>query len=453
MFWYQCQLALRAIRKTPILSSVMIFILATGVAVTTICYTHYYHLKKNPLAHKDNSLFLLQTDSWDEKNQYEGTPNHLPPLHSYRDSIALLASDIPLRKTAITKWGGSMHNPEIQQKAIFVRGNIVTRDFFSMFEREFIYGATWNATADQQFQNVIVINEDVNQKLFNGENSLGKSVIYENIQYQVVGVTKKVTHSNPTYDIAQFRWPQPDAQFYIPFSVIKAAEFGAWVRYECPQDLRDYGSHWYQPRLINSCIWISLWYEFASTAQKNQFEDFVRNYIQDQKQVGNYPRPTRFALSSIGDYMQLNQQGYDQDKTTIYIGFFTLLVCTLNFVALLLAKFMRALPESGVRRALGANRRVIFAQHLIESTALGSIAAVLGMVMTFAGLLYLQLVWKSAPAPANGLPVQDNTVLMTPDFYLMAICVLTAITASICAGLYPAWRACKVPAANYLKIQ
>ncbi len=453
MFWYQCQLALRSIRKTPILSSVMVFILATGVAVTTICYTHYYHLKKNPLAHKDSSLFLLQTDSWDEKHQYEGTPNYLPPLHSYRDSMALLASDIPLRKTAITKWGGSIHNPDIQQKALFVQGIVVTRDFFPMFEREFIYGAPWNATADQQFQNVIVINEDINQQLFNGENSVGKSVVYESIQYQVVGVTKKIRRTNPTYEIAQFRWPQPDTQFYIPLSVLRATEFGAWVRYECPQDLRDYGSHWYQQRLLNSCTWIGLWYEFSDEKQKKQFEDFVRNYIQDQKQAGNYPRPIRFALSSIGDYMQLNQKSYDQDKTTIYLGFFTLLVCTLNFVALLLAKFMRALPESGVRRALGANRRVIFAQHLIESITLGSIAAVLGMLMTFLGLLYLQLAWESAPVPANGLPVQDNTALMQPDLYLMAICVLTAIAASIGAGLYPAWRACKVPAANYLKIQ
>ena len=453
MFLYQLQLALRSIRKTPILSTVMVFVLATGVAITIICYTHYYHLKNNPLAHKDDSLFLLQTDSWDEKHEYEGTPNHLPPLHSYRDAVALLTSDIPLRKTAITKWGGSLHNPDSKQQAMFVRGNIVTRDFFTMFELEFMYGSPWNATADQHFQNVMVISEETNQKIFNGENSVGKTLVYESVQYQVIGVVKKTHRTNPTYEIAQFRWPQPDPQFYFPLSILTATEFGAWVKYECPQDLRDYGSHWYQQRLKNSCTWISLWYEFSNDQQKSEFEEFVRSYIQNQKQAGNYPRPLRFALSSIGDYMHLNQQNYDNDKTTIYIGYFTLLVCTLNFVALLLAKFMRALPEAGVRRALGANRRVIFAQHLIESSVLGSLAAIVGMLMTYSGLLFLQAAWKSAPAPASGLLAADNTALMEPNIFLMAICVLTAVAASISAGVYPAWRACKVPAANYLKIQ
>lgn len=453
MFWYQCQLALRSIRKAPILSSVMVFVLATGVAITTVSYTHYYHLKKNPLTHKDDNLFLLQTDSWDEKHQYENTPNHLPPLHSYRDTVGLLTSDIPLRKTAITNWGGAIHNPDSQQKALFVRGHITTRDFFSMFEHEFIYGAPWNAIADEHFQNVIVISEDINQKLFGGGNSVGKSIVYESNQYQVVGVIKRKPRTNPTYEIALYRWPQPEAQFYFPISILRATEMGAWIRYECPEDPRDYGSHWYQSRLINSCTWISLWFEFTDNHQKHQFGEFVRNYIQNQKQQGNYPRPLRFALTSIGDYMTLNQEAYDEDNTTIYLGFFTLLVCTLNFVALLLAKFMRALPESGVRRALGANRRAIFFQHLFESTALGAAAALLGVFMTLAGLWYVRLAWKSAPPPANGLLGPDNIALMEPDLIIMASCVATALIASICAGLYPAWQACRVPAANYLKIQ
>lgn len=453
MFWYQCQLALRSIRKTPILSAVMIFTLATGVACTVICYTNYYHLKKNPLADKDQSLFLLQTDSWDEKHEYSGTPNHMPPLHSYRDTTALLASDIPLRQTAITKWGGAMHNPDSDQKAIYVRGNIVTRDFFPMFNLEFIYGAPWPQEADQHFQNVIVISEGINQKLFNGANSLGKTLVYESVQYQIIGVTRHQNNVNPTYDIAQVRWPSPEPQFYFPFATLTANEVGAWVNYQCPEDLRDYGSHWYQQRLKNSCTWISLWYEFSNSEQKIRFEDFVRNYINDQKKLGNYPRPLRFSLNSIGGYMELNQANYTNDQNTIYIGFFTFVVCTLNFVALLLAKFMRTITESGVRRALGASRHAIFAQHLIESCMLGGMAALLGMLMTYGGLLCLKLAMKSIPAAKNELAGANNLGLLEPDGSLLVICVSGALVASLIAGIYPAWRACVVPAANYLKVQ
>ena len=83
MFWYQCQLALRSIRKAPILSSVMVFVLATGVAITTVSYTHYYHLKKNPLTHKDDNLFYCK--------QIPGTKSTNTKTHPtiYRHCIAI----------------------------------------------------------------------------------------------------------------------------------------------------------------------------------------------------------------------------------------------------------------------------------------------------------------------------------------------------------------------------
>ncbi|WP_163594299.1 ABC transporter permease, partial [Klebsiella pneumoniae] len=61
-------------------------------------------------------------------------------------------------------------------------------------------------------------------------------------------------------------------------------------------------------------------------------------------------------------------------------------VCVVNMVGLLLAKTMRRAGEIGVRRALGATRRAIFAQFIVEAGLLGLAGALLGLALAAGGL-------------------------------------------------------------------
>ena len=56
-------------------------------------------------------------------------------------------------------------------------------------------------------------------------------------------------------------------------------------------------------------------------------------------------------------------------QSWLAIGF--LVVCLVNTVGLMLAKFLRRAGELGVRRALGASKREIFKQLLIEAGVVG----------------------------------------------------------------------------------
>jgi putative ABC transport system permease protein len=58
-------------------------------------------------------------------------------------------------------------------------------------------------------------------------------------------------------------------------------------------------------------------------------------------------------------------------------------------VGLLLAKFLNNAPMTGVRRALGASRKQVFFQHLVEVGVISSIGAVLGLAL--GGLLLMGL--------------------------------------------------------------
>src|SRR3546814_5873554 len=61
-------------------------------------------------------------------------------------------------------------------------------------------------------------------------------------------------------------------------------------------------------------------------------------------------------------------------------------VCLLNTVGLLLAKFLRRSGEVGVRRALGASRREIFMQCLVEAGVVGMAGGIVGQALAWLGL-------------------------------------------------------------------
>jgi putative ABC transport system permease protein len=111
----------------------------------------------------------------------------------------------------------------------------------------------------------------------------------------------------------------------------------------------------------------------------------------------------------------------------------------MNTVGLLLAKFLQRGAEISVRRALGASRRQVFFQCLVEASAVGAAGGVLGLVLAWAGL------WGIRQTPA------DYADLAHFDVPMFVITFALSITASLLAGLLPAWRACHVAPAIQFK--
>ncbi len=122
----------------------------------------------------------------------------------------------------------------------------------------------------------------------------------------------------------------------------------------------------------------------------------------------------------------------------VSLGF--LLVCLMNATGLMLAKIMGRAGDIGVRRALGASRRAILSQFLIETGVVGLLGGLLGLLLTAMGLL-----------AARSLLPNEFVLLTHMDVIDTAGTVLLAIVATVLAGLYPAWRAMRVQPAWQLK--
>ena len=106
-----------------------------------------------------------------------------------------------------------------------------------------------------------------------------------------------------------------------------------------------------------------------------------------------------------------------------------------------LAKSLRRASEIGVRRALGASRRAIFAQVLVEAGAIGVAGGICGLGLALLGL------WAVRQNPST------YAELARLDASMLLLTFGLSVTASLLAGLLPAWRAMQVTPAIQLKSQ
>ncbi len=112
----------------------------------------------------------------------------------------------------------------------------------------------------------------------------------------------------------------------------------------------------------------------------------------------------------------------------------------MNLIGILLGKFLARAPEIGVRRALGASRRWVFVQHLIECEIIGVIGGLVGLALSAGGLALVARQFDSQ----FELPPR-------PDMYLVALAL--SLASAMVAGAYPAWRICRIQPSAYLKAQ
>jgi putative ABC transport system permease protein len=189
------------------------------------------------------------------------------------------------------------------------------------------------------------------------------------------------------------------------------------------------------------CTWMQYWVQLDSPDKVEAYKRYLTNYSDQQRASGRYQRPTNVRLRSLMEWLDYKEVVPSDVRLQVWLAFGFLSVCLLNTVGLLLAKFLRRSSEIGVRRALGASRRDIFAQCLVEAGTVGLAGGVLGLGLAMLGLWGV----RQQPASYADLAHLDPVMLIT-TFVL-------AIAASVLAGLVPAWHACQVTPAVQLKSQ
>jgi putative ABC transport system permease protein len=320
-----------------------------------------------------------------------------------------------------------------------------------MFDVPFLYGQGWSKADDAGPAQVAVISRYLNDRLFAGENSVGRSVTFSGQQFRVIGVLDGWLPLPRFYDPGGDNFFPSDSLF-IPFHWAEAMpdlEFNGY----CQQT--DIMLTSFKALMPSECISTGLWVELDTARQRQEFWRLLDNYGRAQKEAGRFVRPVNNRLANVSDWLKMNDVIDNQSRFQVVFALIFLGICVLNTLGLLLAKFMSVAPLSGLRRALGATRGDIMRQHLIEVVVLGGLGGVLGIGVAALGLRLIRVFFYMQPSQLQSNP--DYATIAQSLSHMDAKMVLAAIglslLAGILAGVYPVWRVGRMPPATFLKVQ
>ncbi|MGD8376343.1 MAG: ABC transporter permease [Acidobacteriota bacterium] len=437
MLAYQMRLAWLSLRRNPFLSLITMLGIALGIFVSMTFVTAYYRLSGNPIPQKSDRLFYVQMDAWDPQRAWDDDDPSEPPVQlTYLDAMGITESDVPTYRAAMYKAYLTVIPEQEDQRPFRQNVRMTFGDFFPMFDVPFRYGSGWSREADEGPEAVVVLGDDINQRLFGGEDSTGRIVRIEDREFKVIGVLQPWRPMPKFYDTHNNEFGEAE-EIFMPFrwgrdmEIYSSGNTSGW---------KSYSGNEYEDFLQSENTWIQYWVQLDDASQKEAYLAYLNAYAGEQKKLGRFGRPINNKLRSVMEWLHYERVIPEEATTMLIISILFLVVCSVNLIGILLGKFLARAPEVGVRRALGASRRWVFVQHLLECEVIGVVGCVLGVGASIFGLEIIDRLFGQ----------QFNFQI---DLNMLAVALSLALASALLAGAYPAWRICRIQPGAYLKSQ
>ncbi|HEU4670002.1 MAG TPA: ABC transporter permease [Dyella sp.] len=432
---YYLQLAWRALRRSPGLTALMVVAIGVGVGACMTTWSVFRAASGDPIPWKSAQLFVPQMDIWrSPARSPDGEP--LDAL-TYADARALMRDHRAMRQSAIYAVAPVVYPARAGQHPGTVGGYAVDGEFFPMLDLPFLYGRGWSAAEDASAAPVVVLGRALNDRAFGGADSVGRSLDIAGRGYRVVGVIDDWNPQPAYYDVfGTGGYTRDGPALFVPFTRAIAAgmENG---RTACDVEPAAPGFVGLQQ---SDCAWITYLAQLDSPAQVQAYRAYLDSYAATQRRAGRFLGPANNRLRDLPAFLAAERVVPGDTRVSFLVALGLLVVCLVNTVGLLLAKFLRRSGEIGVRRALGAPRRAIYAQFLIESAMVGLAGGALGLLLTGLGVLGIGAVLQPRLAALARL-----------DGHLLVSTLVLAVLCTLLAGVYPSFRAARVQPAWQLK--
>ncbi|MBZ5553495.1 MAG: ABC transporter permease [Acidobacteriia bacterium] len=324
---------------------------------------------------------------------------------SYDDAMAIKADCPSVSAVSPMAFPGFITSParygSEKANGVMVRG--VVADFLYVFDSPLDQGRFITDTDVEHRTNVVVLGSEIVEKLFPSLDPLGKTIMWDGQEYLVVGTLQK---------LGSFLGQDRDNRMLIPFSTIRK----------------------YYPERKDTFIAVKP----SSQEQMQTAIDQIIDAMRRQRRV----RPDQENNFEVGTQDQIadlyNKVTGGAYMVMLVISSIGLLVGGIGVMNIMLVSVTERTREIGVRKAIGARRKDILWQFLLEAMVLTGVGGILGIVIG-AGISWL--VNKYSP-----LPSAVSAVWITLAFSV-------SVSVGLFFGLYPANKAAKLNPIDALRYE
>ncbi|HEX6434413.1 MAG TPA: ABC transporter permease, partial [Gemmatimonadales bacterium] len=288
-------------------------------------------------------------------------------------------------------------------KDVFLRGT--EESYFPIKNYVISAGRTFTAQEVRSGLPVLVIGSELAEKLLKGVDPINKQVMIGGLPYRVIGVVEK---QGTLFGLSL------DKFAIMPFSA-------PGRRLICPINILD-----------------ALIVQTANPVQMQLALDETEALMRSRRQLkpeqeSNFAFQT--AEGALGSWEKISAVLMVALPGLVAISLVVGGIVIMNIMLMAVSERTR---EIGIRKALGARRRDILAQFVVESATLSGVGAVFGIGL---GIALAFVVKAVTPLPAAVAP------------WSILVAVVLGVTVGIAAGVYPASRASKLDPITALRAE
>jgi predicted permease len=407
--------ALRRARSRVGFTAIAVISLGLGIGVNTAAFSlvNAILLRKTPVPRPDRvAEIMLARD-----NQVVG-PFSYPDYKDLRDQ----GRDV-FQQVSVS--GFTVVSRDYGDHVETITGQLVNGDYFPLTGMRPQLGRLIGAEDDKVpgGHPVVVLSYDYWQRAFASDpKAVGTSLRLSGRMYDVIGVAPKGLEG---------LMPGLAPSIYVPIMMLNQ------IQPVTRDEMKARGNHSYFMR-----VRLADGQSFAGARQLlDRFESDMRRLYPDQWSAHNslkvFPL-SEVAVSPLIDKVVVPAAG----ALMIVVGLVLIVACA-NLASFLLAQARDRQREVAIRLALGATRRVLVRQLLVESITLSLVGGVVGVILS--GISLSALLHAQLPIP---LPINLDVGL---DARVLAFVIGASVMAGLLFGLLPALQATKADVIDTIK--
>ena len=404
-------IAWRNLRKQPVLSTINLFGLSTGLCFTLLIAVFIWQENNvNQSLRNLPNQYIVQS-KWKQENQGLNWTSIGALAQALKDNYPHLVANY-------YRFDGVSGIVHIKDRSFRQGIAIGDSSILTMYGFELLYGNPHTAlgTAD-----AVVISEDLAIRFFGRADVLNEQIELENFNggkkpFNITGIIKRIPKNSVTHI-------NDDNNNQLFVNIEQLAFFGRSMGWDnpfivCFVEL--------QPRVKPADL---------ATPMNNLVQRHAPELIAANLQPYLLPLESYYQQGNNGAVRTMNW-------VLALVGLFILLMAIINFINLTISRSATRLKEIGVRMVLGSGKSTLRWQFLTETILLVFMA--MGFAISGYWLLYngfAAIIGKPMPALSE-LPA-----------YWVVIPLVLGLIVGVAAGIYPAFYLSSLPAVSSLKKQ